>query len=456
MDLKQDFHRILMLPWLAHGHVSPFLELAKKLTSSRNSNFQVYLCSTPVNLTPIREILADNNNHLGSIQCIDIHLPTNSELPPEYQTTKNLPPHLMPVLKTAFDEAKGCFLRILRKLKPHLVVYDFLQPFAPSVAQEERIPSVLFLNCAASTNAFLVHCTEHPDLDYPIPELNFSKNTRWEIVKFMYDVSNGVTNKERYLECIEKSSSFVLVKTLNEIEQKHIDYFSKLVEKEVIPVGPLVQEPKDKSSDLAFMEWLSKRDFSSVVFVSFGSEYFLSKEEIEEIAYGLEISMVSFIWVVRFHGRENVSSSSSAILHEILPEGFQERVAERGMVVEDWAPQAKILSHPSIGGFVSHCGWSSTLESIAFGVPIIAMPMQLDQPLNARLVVESGVGIEVQRENGKFRKEEIARVIKEVVVQEEGKDVRKKVQELSSKIKEKGDQEIDHVVKRLLQLVIKE
>nr|XP_027084112.1 flavanone 7-O-glucoside 2''-O-beta-L-rhamnosyltransferase-like [Coffea arabica] len=230
----------------------------------------------------------------------------------------------------------------------------------------------------------------------------------------MYNVSNGLTNKERYFQCIEKSSNFVLVKTLSEIEQKHIDYYSLKIKKEVIPVGPLVQEPENRSSDMVFLEWLSKRGPSSVIFFSFGTEYFLSKEEIEVIAYGLELSMVSFIWVVRFHGRKNVTS---------LPEGFQKRVAERGMVVEGWAPQVKILGHPNIGGFASHCGWSSTL--IAFDVPIIAMPMQLDQPLNSRLVAELGVGIEVRRENGKFR-EEIASVIKQVVVQEEGKKVRKK------------------------------
>lgn len=152
--------------------------------------------------------------------------------------------------------------------------------------------------------------------------------------------------------------------------------------------------------------------------------------------------------MVRFHGTANITS-----LHEVLPEGFQERVAERGMVVEGWAPQAKILGHPSIGGFVSHCGWSSTLESIAFGVPIIVMPMQLDQPMTGRLVVEIGVGIDVPRENGKFRKEDIARVAREVVVEEKGKEVRRQVKDLSNTIKQKGDRDIDHAVKKLLQLV---
>ncbi|KAM2967864.1 hypothetical protein FF1_028077 [Malus domestica] len=71
----------------------------------------------------------------------------------------------------------------------------------------------------------------------------------------------------------------------------------------------------------------------SVVYISFGSEYFLSKEEIEEIAHGLELSKVSFIWVVRFPKEEKVTRAK-----EVLPKGFVERVGERGMIVEGWAP----------------------------------------------------------------------------------------------------------------------
>ena len=99
----------------------------------------------------------------------------------------------------------------------------------------------------------------------------------------------------------------------------------------------------------------------STVFISFGSEYFLSKEDMEEIAYGLEFSNVDFIWVVRFPKGENI------VFEETLPKGFFERVGERGLVVNGWAPQAKILTHPNVGGFVSHCGWNSVMESMKFG-----------------------------------------------------------------------------------------
>lgn len=124
------------------------------------------------------------------------------------------------------------------------------------------------------------------------------------------------------------------------------------------------------------------------------------------------------------------------------------------MVVEGWAPQAKILGHKNTCGFVSHCGWSSFMESTKFGVPIIAVPMHLDQPVNARLVEEIGVGVEVVRdESRRIKREGIAEVIRKVVLEESGEVVRKNARDLSDKIRMKGEAaEIDRVVEELEQL----
>jgi cyanidin-3-O-glucoside 2''-O-glucuronosyltransferase len=136
-------------------------------------------------------------------------------------------------------------------------------------------------------------------------------------------------------------------------------------------------------------EWLNKKDTSSVIFVSFGTENYLSKEERGELALGLLLSKVNFIWVLRFAQAEKISAK------EALPEGFFDMVGERGLIVEEWAPQKRISSHPGIGGFLSHCGWNSVLESMRFGDPIIAMPLYMDQPLNAGFVVEVGAGLKI-------------------------------------------------------------
>ncbi|XP_010031469.2 UDP-glucosyltransferase 29 [Eucalyptus grandis] len=228
---------------------------------------------------------------------------------------------------------------------------------------------------------------------------------------------------------------------------------AKRIGKEVVAVRPLNREPAGgnaRDDEGEIMGWLEGRERGSVVFVSFGSECFLSKEEMEEMARGLELASeeVGFVWVVRFPGGDGETVS----LVEALPEGFLERTEDRGMVVQGWAPQAKILMHPSIGGFVSHCGWSSALEAIVFGVPIIAMPMHLDQPLNSKLVADLGIGVEVQREDGRFQGEDVAKAIKQVVVQEEGEQVRRRAKELSARIRERREEETSVAMKKLERL----
>ncbi|XP_047309357.1 beta-D-glucosyl crocetin beta-1,6-glucosyltransferase-like [Impatiens glandulifera] len=164
----------------------------------------------------------------------------------------------------------------------------------------------------------------------------------------------------------------------------------------MIPTGPLVQEPEEEEEEGEdndeIMDWLNKKETSSTVLVTFGSESFLSREETSEVAKGLELSMVNFIWVLRFPFEEKIS------IEEALPNGFLERVGDRGLVVEKWASHARILEHQNVGGFVSHCGWGSTMDAMEFGVPIVAIPMNSDQPVNARLVEEIGVGLEVNRD----------------------------------------------------------
>ncbi|KAI7983434.1 Flavanone 7-O-glucoside 2''-O-beta-L-rhamnosyltransferase [Camellia lanceoleosa] len=145
MDSKQ--HSILMLPWLAHGHVSLFLELAKKLSQR---NFNIYFCSTPINLKPLRETLPLNLS--SSIQLIDIYLPSQN-LPPHYHTTKDLSPHLVATLKTSFDDTKPAFFTILKTLKPKLIIYDFLQPWVPIAARKENI-EVMFSDMQRSVVLF--------------------------------------------------------------------------------------------------------------------------------------------------------------------------------------------------------------------------------------------------------------------------------------------------------------
>ncbi|KAL0317263.1 UNVERIFIED_CONTAM: Beta-D-glucosyl crocetin beta-1,6-glucosyltransferase [Sesamum angustifolium] len=439
MDTENSCWKVLMLPWLAYGHISPFLELAKRLS---HRNIQTYLCSTPANLSSIKNKIP--GKYSSSIYLLELHLPDFlPQLPPHNHTTNGLPPNLLSTLRKALDSSKLDFSRILKSLQPDLLIHDILIEWAAGAAFSLNIPSVSFLTSSATMFSFYYHSLTKPDeVEYPFPAIKFTGPEQ--------DMING--NIEAFRKRSQErdpdnqgAAQVVLIKSNREIEGKYIDYLSQLTERKIVPVGPLVSAD-DGNSDL--MEWLGKKGEFSTVFVSFGSEYFLKREEIEEIAYALEaLSDVNFIWVVRFPGDEETR------VQDELPGGFLERTQERGKIIEKWAPQAKILGHPSVGGFVSHCGWNSLMESIHFGVPIIAMPKQFDQPVNAKLVVELGVGVGVDRdERGRFTREEIGKVIKDVVVGKIGQELRRKVWEKRELLRANGEEEIDGLVQEIAQL----
>lgn len=365
-----------MLPWLAHGHISPFIELAKALTKR---NFYIYVCSTPVNLSSLKQNLSEKDSI--SIKLVELQVPTLPELPPHHHTTNGLPPHLMPTLKEAVDMAKPSFHNILRTLKPDMVLYDFLQPWVPALASAQNIPAVLFLSPGAASISYIIHSLTNPDSEFPFPSIYYREYEINKLARMVGTTASGIKDSDRVLDCLVQSSGMILIKTCRAIEGKYIDYLSCLLQKKIVPVGPLVQEPAMEDKPMKIIEWLSAKNPGSTVFASFGSEYFLSREDREQIALGLELSNVNFIWVIRFPVGEDIG------LEEALPKGFLDRVGDRAMVLEGWAPQGRILKHPSIGGFMSHCGWSSVMEGIKFGVPIVAAPMHLDQPPNARLYI---------------------------------------------------------------------
>ncbi|KAK6130451.1 hypothetical protein DH2020_035861 [Rehmannia glutinosa] len=442
MDANQTNFTILMFPWLAHGHVFPYLELAKNLS---NKNFNIFFCSTPINLSSINEALTKTSSSGVSIHQVELHLPSSPELPPHYHTTKNVPPHLMPKLQQAFQKSQSSFTNIITSLKPDMLIYDVFQPWSAKIASSLGIPAVHFATSGATPYSFYYHHITYKNSTFPYDAIYFRDYERKAMQAMDFSALRDENNQD---SMFSQSCEIVLMKTCRGIEGKYIDYLSVLCKKKLVPVGPLItQDESEGNNHSEIMEWLGKKKQFSTIFISFGSENYLSKDQMEEIAKGLEICNVNFIWVIRFPLGEIVS------IEEALPKGFLENVKDRGMILQGWAPQAKILGHPSIGGFVSHCGMSSIIESIYFGVPVIAMPLKLDQPLNARLLVEAGVAVEVIRGgNGDLRSEEVVNAINKVVVEKTGEEMRLKVAELSEKMKNEEEYAINEAAEELRRL----
>ncbi|CAA2934933.1 beta-D-glucosyl crocetin beta-1,6-glucosyltransferase-like [Olea europaea subsp. europaea] len=434
--------KVFMFPWLAYGHISPFLELAKRLS---DRNIHTYFCSTPVNLNFFKTKIPEK--YSNSIQLVELHLPSLPELPPHYHTTNGLPLHLQPTLRKALKLARPNLSNSLKTMEPDLLIHDVTYQWAAAFSLSHDIPAISFCTGGATMVSYFCHVSMKPGTEYPFEAIRLSDFEQQMLYSTMISYRKEAAEEDPGDKVPPEACKTMLMKSSREIEGKYMDYLSEMINREIMPVGALFPYPVSHNEENELLEWLGKKKEFSSVLVSFGSEYYLKKEEIEEIAYGLELSNVNFIWVIRFPAGENIR------VEEALPEGFLKRIGERGRVVEGWAPQTQILGHSSIGGFVSHCGWGSMMESIEFGVPIIAMPMHLDQPLNAKLVVELGVGVEVVRdEKGRLQREEIAKVIKDIVIGTIGENVRRKVGEQRENTRLRSQEELDGVVRKLAQL----
>ncbi|KAG0449185.1 hypothetical protein HPP92_027429 [Vanilla planifolia] len=220
--------------------------------------------------------------------------------------------------------------------------------------------------------------------------------------------------------------NFMAVKTCREFEPEWLDLLGKiLVGFPIVPVGflpPSFDDDEESQPWVRIAAWLDRKEPSSVLYAAFGSELKFTTEQIDEIASGLERSDVPFVWALR---------------EGCLPDGFEERVGDRGIVVEGWVPQARILSHSSIGAFLNHGGPSGIVEGLMAGVALVVLPMQFEQGLNARLLSEKGLGAEVFRdyEDGSFSGEEIARKVRMVMVFRDYEDGSFSGEEIARKVR---------------------
>ena len=224
----------------------------------------------------------------------------------------------------------------------------------------------------------------------------------------------------------------IIINSFVELEEETIQALEK--EPPVHPIGPVVRTGSINSGDngsATCLTWLDSQPDRSILFVSFGSGGTLSHNQLNELALGLEMSGQRFLWVVRSPDDKssNASFFSDQNGHDpfdFLPNGFIKRTKTRGLVVPFWAPQSKVLAHRSIGGFLTHCGWNSTLESVVHGVPLIAWPLYAEQKMNAIMLTKSTkVALTPEfNENGLVGQKETAHIVKSLMEGEEGKRLR--------------------------------
>ncbi|KAL1197497.1 UDP-glycosyltransferase 71B8 [Cardamine amara subsp. amara] len=337
------------------------------------------------------------------------------------------------------------------------LVVDMFCTSMIDVAKEFNVPSYLFYTSNAGILSLGFHIQKLSDENkYNVTETDFEESEAELIVPSLtrpYPVKCipiGLATKEWLPLFVNQARKFrelkgILVNTVDELEPHALKFLSSSGNDTppAYPVGPLLQLEgyKDDEKQLEILQWLDKQPPRSVVFLCFGSVGGFDEKQTREIAVALERSGYRFLWSLR-RASPNIDKEHPrefTNLEEILPEGFFDRVKERGKVI-GWASQLDILANPAVGGFITHCGWNSMLESLWFGVPMAAWPLYAEQKFNAFMMVEEfGLAVEIRKYwrgnhlagvgTVMVTTEEIERAIR--CLMEEDSDVRKRVDEMS-------------------------
>ncbi|KAG2593168.1 putative UDP-rhamnose:rhamnosyltransferase 1 [Panicum virgatum] len=443
MDASSGSMHVLMLPWLAFGHIIPFTELAKRIA---RQGHRVTLLSTPRNTRRLIRIPPDLAD---LVRVVDIKLPRVERLPEDAEASIDLPsddlrPYLRRAYDAAFAEKLSDILQDAEQGRPDWVLIDYAAYWAPAAAATHGVPcACLSLFGAAALSVFgrpdallgrgkyvrtkPEDLTEVPDY-VPFPTAvafrGFEARAFFNPA-FVVDGS-GVSEAYRFGKCIE-GSQLVGIRSSAEFEPEWLQVLGELYRKPVIPVGLFPPPPaQDIGGHEATLQWLDRQAPGSVVYAAFGSEAKLTGSQLQTIALGLEASGLPFLWAFRPPVDADEGESG-------LPEGFEEHVNGRGLVCRGWVPQAKFLAHGSIGAFLTHAGWNSIIEGLARGVKLVLLPLMFDQGLNARLLVEKKVCVEVARDegDGSFAPKDIAGALRRVMVEDEGEVFGDKVKELA-------------------------
>ncbi|KAF4348227.1 hypothetical protein F8388_015057 [Cannabis sativa] len=444
---------VAVLPSPGMGHIIPLFNLANRLATDHGCHVSYLNITAEASAAQTQLLTSPNlppNLHI-------VHIPPAKQpthLPQEEQSTLAFT-RLCHIVDDNLRELKSILLHLG---KPKALIIDIFCTQAFEVCKQLSIPVYTFYTASAALFAFslylpvmdreIIDC-EFVDLPEPIRVPGCSP-IRTE------DLITQVTNRkiEEYKWFLFHSSRLpmaagTLLNTWNEFEPitlkaiKENPFYHQIPAPPIYPIGPLIKETEPITiSGAECLAWLDSQPPESVVFVALGSGGSLTELQLTEVAWGLELSGQRFIWVIRAPSDVDPTAAffkagdtDSDDPRTFLPAGFVERTKGVGHLVSSWAPQAKVLGHRSTGAFWSHCGWNSTLESMTYGVPMIAWPLYAEQRMNASALVEDiGVAVKPAVDPGMGEvvpREEIKRVVSKIIESEEGKAMRRKARELS-------------------------
>jgi hypothetical protein len=463
---------VVVFPWLAFGHMIPYLELSKRLAARGHG---VAFVSTPRNLARLPPVPP----HLSArLRFISLPLPTVDGLPEGAESTADVPPEKIELVKKAMDGLAAPLTAFLvdeaaAGRRPDWIVHDYCHHWVAPIADEHSVPCAVFQIVQAAFVAFIGPRwanAAHPravteDFNVPpewIPSpstIAYRRRSEAEFFArmFLADAS-GVSDMDRVWGMFERCR-LIIYRSCDEVDPGMFTLLTNLFGSPAVPAGvllpPIVAGEDDGSRDRdEVLLWLDEQPPKSVIYVALGSEAPLTLKNLHELALGLELAGVRFLWALRKPaGLFDASGNADEHGVGVLPNGFEERTRGRGMVRTGWVPQVAALAHGATGAFLTHCGWGSTVESFAFGHPLVMLPFVIDQPLIARQMEEKGIGVEVARDDadGSFDRDAVAAAVRRVMVNDEGKVLASNARMLQEVLadQEKQERYIDDLVQHL-------
>ncbi|CAN1770471.1 UDP-glycosyltransferase 73C25 [Linum perenne] len=405
----------------------------------------VTFITTPVNAGRVRATLARAAAESPSVQIRveEVEFPCEEEsggfvLPKNCENIDQLPSL---GLGSNFFYATDSLHRPIEKLfeglrpRPNCVVSDICLPFTAHVAEKFGVPRITFNGFSTFTLLCLRYIHEEKvALDGFDSDLIVVPRVpdRIELTKNQLPLSmaNGLDQFGEQLVAAEELSYGMIVNSFEELDPEYVEMYKVEMGGKAWCVGPvsLVNENQldrlQRGNAHGCLRWLDSWPENSVIYACLGSLNRITPSQSAELALGLESTNRPFVWVIR-GGYKKES-------------GFESRVKNRGLLIRGWAPQVLILSHSSIGGFLTHCGWNSTLEGVAAGVPMVTWPQFAEQFYNEKLVVQVlGIGVRVGAEVVVHLGEEEKHGVQEAVEElmgggEESEIRRRKAEELKA------------------------
>ncbi|KAJ4800992.1 Glycosyltransferase [Rhynchospora pubera] len=382
--------RVFLIPYFARSHLIPMADFAGLLLA-KHPDIELTMVITPGNTKFITSSLDKSNDSAQHpVQILTYPFPSIG-LKPDVETVRMDNSAESSDIEASHMARPG-LEQVLQQHKPDAVIADVTFSWIAAIAADFKIPclffsplssfSMLVLNCFQKMRVrpgLLDHVTV---LGLPGPEIRMPV---LELPPFVLEENNALNVESLYKAVLDAFG--IVVNTCRGVELQYCNEFEKTEARRAYFVGPVSVSytmyhgniiERGGEGETSCLRWLDTKEERSVIFVSFGTQCYFKSAQLHELAMGLEGSRQNFLWVVRDSDQSD----------EWIPEGWEERIADRGFVVRGWAPQLAILAHAAIGAFVMQCGWNSILEATAAGVPMLTWPLAYEQFINEKLVVD--------------------------------------------------------------------